>query len=89
MNTCNLSFSHEGKRLFTSDKSFLSGLGKGAAQQGPIAPGRMVRILANGEIVQDDDPRVRNTIPSRSNTPRQVGAQRPWQEQLASCPLRQ
>ncbi|XP_029771267.1 uncharacterized protein FAM241B [Suricata suricatta] len=31
----------------------------------------MVRILANGEIVQDDDPRVRNTVPSRSNTPRQ------------------
>ena len=32
------------------------GLGKGAAQQEPIAPRRMVRILANGEIVQDDDP---------------------------------
>ncbi|CAD7675745.1 unnamed protein product [Nyctereutes procyonoides] len=31
----------------------------------------MVRILANGEIVQDDDPRVRNTLPSRSSTPRQ------------------
>lgn len=31
----------------------------------------MVRILANGEIVQDDDPRVRNTTQPRSSTPRQ------------------
>ncbi|KAK2502081.1 hypothetical protein MC885_016159 [Smutsia gigantea] len=31
----------------------------------------MVRILANGEIVQDDDPRVRTTNPPRSSTPRQ------------------
>ncbi|XP_064450812.1 protein FAM241B isoform X1 [Mirounga angustirostris] len=32
----------------------------------------MVRILANGEIVQDDDPRVRNSLPSRGSTPRQM-----------------
>ncbi|XP_072827487.1 protein FAM241B isoform X2 [Vicugna pacos] len=31
----------------------------------------MVRILANGEIVQDDDPRVRTTTQPRSSTPRQ------------------
>ncbi|XP_008589340.1 PREDICTED: uncharacterized protein C10orf35 homolog [Galeopterus variegatus] len=31
----------------------------------------MVRILANGEIVQDDDPRVRTTAPPRGGTPRQ------------------
>ncbi|KAM7318927.1 protein FAM241B [Alexandromys fortis] len=31
----------------------------------------MVRILANGEIVQDDDPRVRNTTQQRSSSPRQ------------------
>ncbi|XP_017728672.1 PREDICTED: uncharacterized protein C10orf35 homolog [Rhinopithecus bieti] len=32
----------------------------------------MVRILANGEIVQDDDPRVRTTTqPPRGSTPRQ------------------
>ncbi|KAM5237454.1 protein FAM241B [Ctenodactylus gundi] len=31
----------------------------------------MVRILANGEIVQDDDPRVRNTSSQRGSTPRQ------------------
>ncbi|XP_011782590.1 PREDICTED: uncharacterized protein C10orf35 homolog isoform X1 [Colobus angolensis palliatus] len=44
----------------------------GAAHQGPTAPGRMVRILANGEIVQDDDPRVRTTTqPPRGSTPRQ------------------
>uniref|UniRef100_F6RZ94 Family with sequence similarity 241 member B n=4 Tax=Equus TaxID=9789 RepID=F6RZ94_HORSE len=48
-----------------------SGPGKGAAQQGPTAPGRMVRILANGEIVPDDDPRVRTTTPPRSSAPRQ------------------
>lgn len=35
---------------------------------------RMVRILANGEIVQDDDPRVRTTAPPRNSAPRQVGA---------------
>lgn len=33
--------------------------------------GRMVRILANGEIVQDDDPRVRTTTQQRSSSPRQ------------------
>lgn len=38
---------------------------------GKVQPGRMVRILANGEIVQDDDPRVRNTTQPRSSTPRQ------------------
>ncbi|XP_063566113.1 protein FAM241B isoform X2 [Gorilla gorilla gorilla] len=44
----------------------------GAAHQGPTAPGRMVRILANGEIVQDDDPRVRTTTqPPRGSIPRQ------------------
>ncbi|XP_047409060.1 protein FAM241B [Sciurus carolinensis] len=31
----------------------------------------MVRILANGEIVQDDDPRVRTTTPQRGSSPRQ------------------
>ncbi|KAM4636224.1 protein FAM241B [Discoglossus pictus] len=31
----------------------------------------MVRILANGEIVQDDDPRVRATTHHRDNTTRQ------------------
>ncbi|XP_032985688.1 protein FAM241B isoform X1 [Rhinolophus ferrumequinum] len=31
----------------------------------------MVRILANGEIVQDDDPRVRTATPPHSGTPRQ------------------
>uniref|UniRef100_A0A9L0RDQ7 Family with sequence similarity 241 member B n=1 Tax=Equus caballus TaxID=9796 RepID=A0A9L0RDQ7_HORSE len=31
----------------------------------------MVRILANGEIVPDDDPRVRTTTPPRSSAPRQ------------------
>ncbi|XP_051008551.1 protein FAM241B [Acomys russatus] len=31
----------------------------------------MVRILANGEIVQDDDPRVRTTTQQRSSSPRQ------------------
>ncbi|XP_069466800.1 protein FAM241B [Ambystoma mexicanum] len=31
----------------------------------------MVRILANGEIVQDDDPRVRTNTRHRDNTPRQ------------------
>eukprot|EP00069_Balaena_mysticetus_P006933 bmy_18960T0 len=31
----------------------------------------MALILANGEIVQDDDPRGRNTTQSRSSTPRQ------------------
>ncbi|XP_021518402.1 protein FAM241B [Meriones unguiculatus] len=31
----------------------------------------MVRILANGEIVQDDDPRVRSTAPQRSSGARQ------------------
>ncbi|XP_036294156.1 protein FAM241B [Pipistrellus kuhlii] len=30
----------------------------------------MVRILANGEIVQDDDPRVRTAAPARSSAPR-------------------
>ncbi|KAG8507368.1 putative protein FAM241B [Galemys pyrenaicus] len=37
----------------------------------------MVRILANGEIVQDDDPRVRTTTPTHSNTTRQVRSW-PW-----------
>ncbi|XP_045425286.1 protein FAM241B isoform X1 [Lemur catta] len=32
----------------------------------------MVRILANGEIVQDDDPRVRTTAAPRGSTPRQA-----------------
>ncbi|XP_037352005.1 protein FAM241B isoform X2 [Talpa occidentalis] len=31
----------------------------------------MVRILANGEIVQDDDPRVRTNTTTRSNSIRQ------------------
>ncbi|XP_075466735.1 protein FAM241B [Ascaphus truei] len=31
----------------------------------------MVRILANGEIVQDDDPRVRSNTHRRDNNPRQ------------------
>ncbi|XP_004701197.1 protein FAM241B [Echinops telfairi] len=31
----------------------------------------MVRILANGEIVQDDDPRARTTSTQHSSTPRQ------------------
>ncbi|XP_018421510.1 PREDICTED: uncharacterized protein C10orf35 homolog [Nanorana parkeri] len=31
----------------------------------------MVRILANGEIVQDDDPRVRASTQRRDNNPRQ------------------
>ncbi|OCT71922.1 protein FAM241B [Xenopus laevis] len=31
----------------------------------------MVRILANGEIVQDDDPRVRTNAHPRANTQRQ------------------
>nr|XP_044993582.1 protein FAM241B [Jaculus jaculus] len=31
----------------------------------------MVRILANGEIVQDDDPRARTTTSQRGGTPRQ------------------
>ncbi|KAM4703641.1 protein FAM241B [Rhinophrynus dorsalis] len=31
----------------------------------------MVRILANGEIVQDDDPRVRANAQHRDNNPRQ------------------
>ncbi|KAL6062465.1 hypothetical protein STEG23_001709 [Scotinomys teguina] len=35
------------------------------------APGKMVKILANGEIVQDDDPRVRTTTQQRSSSPRQ------------------
>ncbi|ERE87198.1 hypothetical protein H671_1g3912 [Cricetulus griseus] len=43
----------------------------GTAQQEFTAPRRMVRILANGEIVQDDDPRVRTTTQQRSNSPRQ------------------
>ncbi|XP_026569339.1 uncharacterized protein FAM241B isoform X2 [Pseudonaja textilis] len=30
----------------------------------------MVRILANGDIVQDDDPRVRQTTQVRENSPR-------------------
>ncbi|XP_053306261.1 protein FAM241B [Spea bombifrons] len=40
----------------------------------------MVRILANGEIVQDDDPRVRsreNTRPGFFNTANNAGAGRP------------
>ncbi|XP_026569337.1 uncharacterized protein FAM241B isoform X1 [Pseudonaja textilis] len=32
----------------------------------------MVRILANGDIVQDDDPRVRQTTQVRENSPRLV-----------------
>ncbi|KAM6442334.1 protein FAM241B [Liasis olivaceus] len=32
----------------------------------------MVRILANGDIVQDDDPRVRQTTQSRENSSRLV-----------------
>lgn len=42
----------------------------GTAQKGLAAPRRMVRILANGEIVQDDDPRVRATTQQRSSSPR-------------------
>ncbi|TEA31343.1 hypothetical protein DBR06_SOUSAS710122, partial [Sousa chinensis] len=45
------------------------GLGKGAVQQGPILPGRTVQILANGEIVQDDELRVRTTTQPCSSTP--------------------
>lgn len=37
----------------------------------------MVRILANGEIVQDDDPRVRTNTGPRSSASRQVGTQPP------------
>lgn len=55
-----------------------------SVQQGPRAPESMVRILANGEIVQDDDPRVRTATPPHSSTPRQVGTQPPWK---ASPPM--
>ncbi|KAK7806761.1 hypothetical protein U0070_026104 [Myodes glareolus] len=44
---------------------------RGPAPQEVPAPRRMVRILANGEIVQDDDPRVRTTTQQRSSNPRQ------------------
>lgn len=78
-------FPSEGKHVYISDKVILSGL-EGCSPGRPVARGRMVRILANGEIVPDDDPRVRNTAPSRSSTPRQVGARCPRQGQGSSWP---
>lgn len=38
----------------------------------PKIPEKMVRILANGDIVQDDDPRVRPTPQARTSSPGQV-----------------
>ncbi|XP_066098965.1 protein FAM241B [Saccopteryx bilineata] len=49
----------------------------------------MVRILANGEIVQDDDPRARTTAPPRSSTPRQSFLSRGHGAPLGGPGLRQ
>ena len=46
----------------------------------------MVRILANGDIVQDDDPRVRNTI-SRSNYVSTLESALDEELSLTSCEL--
>ncbi|XP_072280979.1 protein FAM241B [Pyxicephalus adspersus] len=54
----------------------------------------MVRILANGEIVQDDDPRVRASAQRRDNNPRQgffntVGNTGPGPQQVPQDGARQ
>ncbi|EPQ17814.1 protein FAM241B [Myotis yumanensis] len=49
----------------------------------------MVRILANGDIVQDDDPRVRTTAPPRNSTPRQSFLNRGHGAPLGGPGLRQ
>ncbi|CAI9591321.1 unnamed protein product [Staurois parvus] len=54
----------------------------------------MVRILANGEIVQDDDPRVRASTQRRDNSPRQglfntIGNNGPGPQQVPQDGARQ